>query len=125
MRRGSVVLATHLGGVIAFQSVSDNVGSGFKNDGVRMSSDKADRPISVRGTEIVPDDPSRIRLQKLARITLDSMVQFVGLLDADGTVLEINQGRARRRRHHARRRRGQAVLDDVLVAGLRGDQPAL
>src|SRR4249920_405761 len=28
--------------------------------------------------------------QKLARITLDSMVQFVGLLDAEGTVLEIN-----------------------------------
>jgi len=26
----------------------------------------------------------------LARITLDSMVQFVGLLDAQGTVLEIN-----------------------------------
>ena len=33
----------------------------------------------------------RIRLQKLARITLDSMVQFVGLLDANGTVLEINK----------------------------------
>lgn len=28
---------------------------------------------------------------KLARITLDSMVQFVGLLDARGTVLEINK----------------------------------
>ena len=29
--------------------------------------------------------------EKIARITLDSMVQFVGLLDAKGTVLEINQ----------------------------------
>jgi PAS domain S-box-containing protein len=29
--------------------------------------------------------------KKLARITLDSMVQFVGLLDAKGTVLEINK----------------------------------
>jgi PAS domain-containing protein len=29
--------------------------------------------------------------EKLARITLDSMVQFVGLLDAQGTVLEINK----------------------------------
>ena len=28
---------------------------------------------------------------KLARITLDSMVQFVGLLDVHGTVLEINK----------------------------------
>jgi PAS domain S-box-containing protein len=47
--------------------------------------------IVVRGTEILPADPSRLRLQKLARITLDSMVQFVGLLDAQGTVLEINK----------------------------------
>ena len=29
--------------------------------------------------------------EKIARITLDSMVQFVGLLDAEGTVLEINK----------------------------------
>jgi PAS domain S-box-containing protein len=45
----------------------------------------------VRGTEILSTDPPRLRLQKLARITLDSMVQFVGLLDAKGTVLEINK----------------------------------
>ncbi|HEX4963959.1 MAG TPA: ATP-binding protein [Thermoanaerobaculia bacterium] len=45
----------------------------------------------VRGTEILPTDPPRLRRQKLARITLDSMVQFVGLLDAEGTVLEINK----------------------------------
>jgi PAS domain S-box-containing protein len=47
--------------------------------------------IVVRGAEILPTDPSHLRLQKLARITLDSMVQFVGLLDAKGTVLEINK----------------------------------
>ncbi|HTV24924.1 MAG TPA: ATP-binding protein, partial [Polyangiaceae bacterium] len=56
-----------------------------------MSSDRASGRLVVRGTEILPDDPERIRRQKLARITLDSMVQFVGLLDAQGTVLEINQ----------------------------------
>ena len=56
-----------------------------------MSSDNPERSITVRGTAIVPEDPPRIRLQKLARITLDSMVQFVGLLDAAGTVLEINK----------------------------------
>ena len=50
-----------------------------------------DRPIVVRGTEILSADSARVRLQKLARITLDSMVQFVGLLDAEGTVLEINK----------------------------------
>ena len=45
----------------------------------------------MRGTEILPTDPRQQYREKLARITLDSMVQFVGLLDAEGTVLEINK----------------------------------
>jgi len=45
----------------------------------------------MRGTELLPGDTREIYRRKLARITLDSMVQFVGLLDAQGTVLEINQ----------------------------------
>jgi len=48
-------------------------------------------PIVVRGTEILATDPVQQYRQKIARITLDSMVQFVGLLDAEGTVLEINK----------------------------------
>src|SRR6187455_1286304 len=45
----------------------------------------------VRGTELsASDTPERYR-EKIARITLDAMVQFVGLLDARGTVLEINK----------------------------------
>ncbi|HEV7672543.1 MAG TPA: ATP-binding protein [Thermoanaerobaculia bacterium] len=56
-----------------------------------MTGDTPERPIAVQGTEILPDDPPRLHRQKLARITLDSMVQFVGLLDAEGTVLEINK----------------------------------
>ena len=55
-----------------------------------MASDD-ERRIVVRGTELLATDPVLVRRQKLARITLDSMVQFVGLLDAHGTVLEINQ----------------------------------
>lgn len=52
---------------------------------------KTTTSITVRGTEICTTDaPQRYR-EKLARITLDSMVQFVGLLDANGTVLEINK----------------------------------
>src|ERR1700683_5443062 len=47
--------------------------------------------VSVRGTALLPNDNLEQYRQKLARITLDSMVQFVGLLDAQGTVLEINQ----------------------------------
>lgn len=35
-------------------------------------------PIIVRGTEILATDPPRIRQQKIARVTLDSMIQFVG-----------------------------------------------
>ncbi len=47
--------------------------------------------VNVRGTQLLASDTREQYRQKLARITLDSMVQFVGLLDAAGTVLEINQ----------------------------------
>jgi PAS domain S-box-containing protein len=47
--------------------------------------------ITVLGTELSTSDPHDLHRQKIARITLDSMVQFVGLLDARGTVLEINK----------------------------------
>jgi PAS domain S-box-containing protein len=46
---------------------------------------------NAHGTELLAEDTRERYRQKLARITLDSMVQFVGLLDAHGTVLEINQ----------------------------------
>ena len=47
-------------------------------------------PVKVRGTELLASDTRERYREKVARITLDSMVQFVGLLDAKGTVLEIN-----------------------------------
>jgi PAS domain S-box-containing protein len=47
-------------------------------------------PVKVRGTELSARDTRERYREKIARITLDSMVQFVGLLDAQGTVLEIN-----------------------------------
>jgi PAS domain S-box-containing protein len=47
--------------------------------------------VSVQGTELSSGDSHDLYRQKIARITLDSMVQFVGLLDAQGTVLEINK----------------------------------
>jgi PAS domain S-box-containing protein len=47
--------------------------------------------VNVRETELLASDTRERYREKLARITLDSMVQFVGLLDANGTVLEINQ----------------------------------
>lgn len=37
------------------------------------------------------DDDSQVLREKLARIVLDQMFQFVGLLDAQGCILEINQ----------------------------------
>lgn len=49
------------------------------------------QPVSVRGVVINADDAQDVRRQKMARIILDSMYQFLGLLDVDGTVLEINQ----------------------------------
>ena len=45
----------------------------------------------VRDTDLSVADTREQYREKIARITLDSMVQFVGLLDAKGTVLEINQ----------------------------------
>jgi PAS domain-containing protein len=47
--------------------------------------------VNVRGTELLTSDTRERYRQKLSRIRLDSMVQFVGLLDAKGTVLESNQ----------------------------------
>ncbi len=47
--------------------------------------------ITVHGTRIAPEETTERYREKIARITLDSMVQFVGLLDTEGTVLEINK----------------------------------
>ncbi|AXS80273.1 ATP-binding protein [Dechloromonas sp. HYN0024] len=46
---------------------------------------------SVKGVTLVSDDNPEVRRQKLARIILDEMYQFLGLLDIDGIVLEINR----------------------------------
>ena len=56
-----------------------------------MPSDHLARGISVRGTDIRANEARHQYREKIARVTLDSMVQFVGLLDAEGTVLEINK----------------------------------
>jgi PAS domain S-box-containing protein len=56
-----------------------------------MPFENAERTFVVRGTEITPNDTLHRYREKISRITLDSMVQFVGLLDAKGTVLEINK----------------------------------
>lgn len=51
----------------------------------------ADAGVNVLGTALSSQDSRERYREKIARITLDSMVQFVGLLDARGTVLEINK----------------------------------
>ena len=45
----------------------------------------------MNGVELSDSDPQDVRRQKLARIILDSMYQFLGLLDVEGNVIEINQ----------------------------------
>jgi PAS domain S-box-containing protein len=50
-----------------------------------------DRYTKVRGTEIVATDTAQQYRQKLARIALDEMYQFVAVLDARGTLLEVNR----------------------------------
>ncbi|HJV24538.1 MAG TPA: ATP-binding protein [Aromatoleum sp.] len=51
----------------------------------------APRNTAVKGVELSDDDPHDVRRQKLARIIVDSMYQFLGLLDAAGNVIEVNQ----------------------------------
>ncbi len=55
-----------------------------------MSSNVHSR-VAVHGTEMLSTDARQQYREKIARVTLDSMLQFVGLLDAKGTVLEINK----------------------------------
>ena len=45
----------------------------------------------MKGVELSEHDSQDVRRQKLARIILDSMYQFLGLLDIDGNVIEVNQ----------------------------------
>lgn len=47
--------------------------------------------ISVRGTEIFTTDTHKHYREKLARIALDEMYQFVAVLDDTGTLLEVNR----------------------------------
>ena len=56
-----------------------------------MKSGQASETLVVHGTRISADESLERYREKIARITLDSMVQFVGLLDAQGTVVEINK----------------------------------
>jgi len=52
-----------------------------------VSTPGAPKSINVLGTELSAGDPCDLCRQKIARITLDSMVRFVGLLDDQGTFL--------------------------------------
>ncbi|HLL55052.1 MAG TPA: ATP-binding protein [Myxococcaceae bacterium] len=45
----------------------------------------------VRSVELRAEDDTQRHREKLARIVLDEMYQFVGLLDAKGTLLEVNR----------------------------------
>jgi PAS domain S-box-containing protein len=45
----------------------------------------------VRGVTLSATDGPQSQREKLARVVLDGMNQFVGLLDPDGTVIEINR----------------------------------
>jgi PAS domain S-box-containing protein len=45
----------------------------------------------VRETEILTTDAPQLYRQKLARVALDEMYQFVAVLDAKGTLLEVNR----------------------------------
>jgi len=47
--------------------------------------------LCVRNVQLHPEDSASTRREKLAKIVLDELYEFVGLLDANGLVLEINR----------------------------------
>lgn len=47
--------------------------------------------LRVRSVELQASDSLQAHREKLAKIILDDMYQFVGLLDAHGTLLEVNR----------------------------------
>lgn len=49
------------------------------------------QPINVCHTELLANDTRERHREKIARIMLDSLEHFIGLLDVNGKVLEINQ----------------------------------
>lgn len=49
------------------------------------------QPLTIRGTEIRPDDPPEIYLQKLARVMLDEMSPQAGILTTAGIVIDCNR----------------------------------
>lgn len=48
-------------------------------------------PLRVGAVTLSADDAAQTQREKLARVVLDAMYQFVGLLDAEGRTLEINR----------------------------------
>jgi PAS domain S-box-containing protein len=58
---------------------------------MRTGPSSTQRLTRVRGTEIDATDTPRQYREKLARIALDEMYQFVAVLDARGTLLEVNR----------------------------------
>ncbi|HEY3499150.1 MAG TPA: ATP-binding protein [Polyangiaceae bacterium] len=52
---------------------------------------KMEKPLSVHGTKLHPADPSEDYRQKLARIALGEMLEFVSVLTVEGTLLECSR----------------------------------
>ncbi len=56
-----------------------------------MPQHSSEPELQVGSVALGPADSAQTRREKLARVVLDSMYQFVGLLDAEGCTLEINR----------------------------------
>lgn len=56
-----------------------------------ISNSNTERLIKIRGTEIFATDTLNQYREKIGRIALDEMYQFVTVLDPDGTLVEVNR----------------------------------
>jgi hypothetical protein len=70
---------------------TQDTASDVKNGFSVMSNATPNRSFIVRETEILATDTRHQYRQKLARIVLDEMYQFVAVLNAEGTLLEVNR----------------------------------
>ena len=76
--------------------------------------------LHVRDVTLSVDDDPTTRREKLARVILDELYEFVGLLDADGRTLEINRAALEGAGIRLDDIAGSSVLGRALVGGLEG-----
>ena len=81
-----------------------------------------DAVLNLRDVVLSQSDAPQTFREKLARVILDEMYQFIGLLDVNGMTLEINRAALEGAGTHLDEIQGRPFWDDAMVAGQRRDK---